>query len=186
MNLLLSEILITYLYFGLVGKILVLLFITIFASCQNESNNPFIYNIGGDDFDEVYTICLDNDKNLITAGVFHNELQINDTALFKALGKTDLFVIKSDNTGKNIWTKQLGSKGNDWVYSVKSDSINNVYIAGQTTVKGKGIGLITKLDINGNILWKYKHDSISKFFDLIHTANKIFCSGTINGKAAII
>ena len=96
MNLLLSEIPITYLYFGLVGKILVLLFITIFASCQNESNNPFIYNIGGDDFDEVYTICLDNDKNLITAGVFHNELQINDTALFKALGKTDLFVIKSE------------------------------------------------------------------------------------------
>lgn len=166
--------------------ILPFLLISISVFCQKQSCNSFIHNIGGTDFDEVYSIFLDNDKNLITAGVFHNELKWNGKAQFSAKGKTDLFVLKSNIQGGKIWSVQLGSTGNDWIYSIKSDSLNNIFIVGQTAVKNLDVGFITKLDVDGNIIWKYKHDSSSEFFDILQTANKTFCSGTINGKASII
>ena len=135
-------------YFGLLKKIFPFLLIPIFVACQNQSYNSFIHNIGGTDFDEVYSIFVDNNQNLITAGVFHNELKWNGKTQFSAKGKTDLFVIKSNIQGEKIWSKKIGGTENDWIYSVKSDSIGNVFLAGQTAVKTSGVGLITKLDLS--------------------------------------
>lgn len=47
-------------------------------------------------------------------------------------GAYDLYVTKYNSTGLKLWTKQMGTPGNDQSYGVSVDSHGSVYIAGST------------------------------------------------------
>ena len=75
-------------------------------------------------------------------------------------GSYDIFVSKYDSSGNYQWTKAFGGSGNDWAYSVATDSSGNVYITGvfQTTVDfdpGAGVDNRTSAGSNDTFLSKY-------------------------------
>lgn len=59
-------------------------------------------------------VAIDNQKNIYVAGNFSNKANFSDpdsTAVLTATGGTDLFYGKYDSTGKYIFIKQVGQKG---------------------------------------------------------------------------
>lgn len=160
--------------------------LVILLSCQKQPQKNFIKNIGGSDFDEVYSICLDHQQNIIATGIYNHELHLNNSSVSKSKGGTDIFVVKYNPQGNFLWSKQLGGKSDDWVYSVKCDTNNNIYIAGQNSEKNPGRGAITKFDTHGKVCWNYLHDSSSKFYDVLIQSQTIHCAGSVNGHPAVI
>ena len=75
-------------------------------------------------------------------------------------GFNDAFVTKLDTLGNEVWTRLIGSSGNDFARAVALDQAGNVYVAGSTTgVLAGGVNggredaFLAKLDTGGNILW---------------------------------
>ena len=129
---------------------------------------------------------MDYQQNIIATGIFNHELQLNNSSISKSKGGTDIFVVKYNPQGNFLWSKQLGGKSDDWVYSVKCDTNNNIYIAGQNSEKKPGRGAITKFDKHGKVCWNYLHDSSSKFYDVLIQSQTIHCAGSVNGHPAVI
>lgn len=74
-------------------------------------------------------------------------------------GLTDSFVAKFSEAGNLLWTKQVGTSGNDFNGGVSADGLGNVYVAGSTsgvldgTNSGSFDAFIQKLDASGNVQW---------------------------------
>ncbi|MCT7955508.1 SBBP repeat-containing protein [Laspinema palackyanum] len=74
-------------------------------------------------------------------------------------GDWDIWWAKYDSSGNPLWTQQLASANDDRAYSLTSDPLGNLYIAGTTSgllAETNGAGydaLIAKYDSSGNPLW---------------------------------
>jgi hypothetical protein len=74
-------------------------------------------------------------------------------------GFEDVFISKLDASGTILWTKQLGTSGNDYGRDVSADGLGNVYITGLTngslggTNAGNYDAFIAKYDSSGTLLW---------------------------------
>jgi len=75
-------------------------------------------------------------------------------------GLNDAFVTKLDTLGNEVWTRLIGSSGNDFARAVALDQAGNVYVAGHTTGVlagtangGREDAFLAKLDSAGNLLW---------------------------------
>lgn len=84
---------------------------------------------GGLKYDSGMDISLDGEKNSLVVGVFSDTLQLEGVEL-AALGGTDLFVAKYDESGVLQWANQAGSKANDEAFGVSTDAVGNVYVTG--------------------------------------------------------
>ncbi|MDJ1174874.1 SBBP repeat-containing protein [Roseofilum capinflatum] len=110
-------------------------------------------------------------------------------------GSQDAFIIKYNAQGVKEWQKQLGTAEYEEGHSLAIDSEDNIYITGNTqgSLGGENQGLqdifITKLNPQGNELWKQQFGSISEDSasrlaidqnDVIHLAG--FTTNTLNGQ----
>ncbi|MBC8277254.1 MAG: hypothetical protein H8E46_03420, partial [FCB group bacterium] len=72
-------------------------------------------------------------------------------------GGRDVYLIKTDTNGDELWTQTLGGSNNDWSYSVQQTTDGGYIIAGQTSSYGVGAGTynvyLVKTDMNGNESW---------------------------------
>lgn len=89
---------------------------------------------------------------------------------FANLGGPDVFLMKLDNDGDEIWTRQFGTDGPDAAGCVAVDSSRNVYVVGAFSGKsndylgrlpgqndsGDSVSFIRKYDSNGNELWTHQ------------------------------
>ncbi len=64
-------------------------------------------------------------------------------------------VVRVNSSGNAIWSRIWDSPGREGYYHVKLAADGNLLITGRTTGFGAGLtdGVITKADINGNIVW---------------------------------
>lgn len=78
----------------------------------------------------------------------------------KNQGLNDGFIIKTDNSGKTLWSRQFGSEGDENILWSAIDKSGNVYITGSTTgsLSGKNFGkediFLVKYNREGNLTWK--------------------------------
>lgn len=71
---------------------------------------------------------------------------------------TDVFVVKYDADGNQIWLTNYDSGFDDTLNEVTTDSTGNVYVVGNTNNSGKLDGLTIKFDANGNKIWEALND----------------------------
>ena len=110
---------------------------------------------GSDSYDIPEDIAIDSLGNIFVTG--YTQGSLNNQTL---VGSTDIFLVKLDNDGNTLWTRQWGTSNNDMGNALVLDHDNNIYVTGSIgdTFDGQAyIGLddafVTKLDSSGNILW---------------------------------
>jgi hypothetical protein len=101
---------------------------------------------GGSSWDEARSIQQTNDGGYIVAGY---------TSSFGA-GSYDVYVLKLDTSGKEVWSKTFGGSSDDLAWSIQQTNDGGYIVAGYTKSFGAGSEdvYILKLDANGNKLWE--------------------------------
>lgn len=125
------------------------------------------YGAGGTD---IYVINTDSVGNVIwseTFGGVNNEkgnsiqktsdegyLLVGTTFSFGA-GNADIFVIKINKSGVELWNKTYGGSESDWANSAITTSQGNFVIVGGTNSYGAGDNdaYVINLDLGGNEIW---------------------------------
>jgi len=110
---------------------------------DNLGNVLWSKNYGGDDWDFIYNSCLMPDGGLILCGETFSGSQ----------GGSDAYLIRTNANGDTLWTKKIGTGGDDSFYSVEQKN-NRIYVVGKThnITNNKSDACIYKLDFNGNVL----------------------------------
>jgi hypothetical protein len=87
-------------------------------------------------------------------------LGILDASGTDALGGNDAFVAKYSSDGSHLWTRQIGSTGNEFGTMVSADGLGNVYLAGRTNGSLGGLNepgdfdaWLAKYTADGNRQW---------------------------------
>jgi len=131
--------------------------------------------------------AADDAGNMYYSGQFKGELKVNDQVLKTGAGAEDIFFVKTDATGKTIYSKSFGSKSPD--YAIRdglSFFDNNLYLGTQitdavtfqsfsvqpysNTIENMQTGCIVKLDTSGNVKWVNKTSLVIR---KVYTANNI-------------
>ncbi|TMI23363.1 hypothetical protein E6H19_06845 [Candidatus Bathyarchaeota archaeon] len=101
---------------------------------------------GGPGADYAISIAKTSDNGFVVAGW---------TNSFGA-GGNDAWVLRLDNTGRVIWQKAYGGKGDDVAFSVGQTSDGGFIVAGSTNSSGAGgrDAWLFKLTSTGNVVWQ--------------------------------
>ena len=141
------------------------------SKLDSLGNYVWAKSIGGSAGDYPYSINVDIDGNVYTAGQFAGTADFDPglgTSSFLSKGSHDIFVSKLDSSGNYLWAKSMGGEIEDVAYSLTVDSVGNVSTTGRfkgTADFDPGLGtfnlvsnglfdvFISKLDSSGNYLW---------------------------------
>lgn len=155
-------------------------------------------------FGENYSLCLtlDNQKNVISGGMFYNQADFDpgaSDAIFSSHASftgLDAYIVKLDSNGAYQWAKTiLGNNYSARTTSVTTDKDNNIYASGYmggtkyfynndsiSFPTNKQRGFIAKYKPNGDFCW-IKVIEAKGGFDAIYTKynpqnNQLYMTGT--------
>ncbi|OPY53331.1 MAG: hypothetical protein A4E49_01438 [Methanosaeta sp. PtaU1.Bin112] len=114
---------------------------------KTDSTGNELWNktFGGERYDDGYSIQQTSDDGYVIAGVTNSY----------GAGRDDVWLVKTDSMGNELWNKTFGGESYDDGYSIQQTSDDGYVIAGVTNSYGAGgydVWLV-KTDINGNELW---------------------------------
>jgi gliding motility-associated-like protein len=94
---------------------------------------------GGSNFNMSRSMCIDHQGNLYITGCTKSTdfptQQLSgayNQPLNGGLLGNDVFILKFNNQGQRLWATYYGGEYEDWGYSIKSDSLDNIFITGCT------------------------------------------------------
>lgn len=123
---------------------------------------------GGGYSPNVGKLIIDNEGNILLAGGFEDTIDADpgpNVLPFYGQGDYDSYMLKLDPLGNLIWAHVIASTDQDLIYSLCTDSQNDIYYSGYTRdtidvdpgpgvylLNGnwQGSGIVFKLDKNGN------------------------------------
>jgi hypothetical protein len=133
-----------------------------------------------------YGLAADNHSDIFITGHTGGNLNGNTNA-----GGADAFIVKYSSTGALLWTRTLGSSGDDLARSVTVDPSGNAYITGYTNGnlegninQGNGDAFIAKYDSSGNLQWTKLLGSSGQEFGYAIKADSdgsVYVSGSTDG-----
>ncbi len=136
--------------------------------------------------DKPQGLALDDSANAYVSGYTYGNIgQAN-------AGGQDGFLAKYSPAGQLVWTYQIGTNQDEWIYSVTVDKDYNCYIVGKT---GGSLGghsnaggldcFIAKLNPIGDTLWLYQFGSTSDDYIrkiALDSMNNIYACGYTYGQ----
>ncbi len=128
----------------------------IWAKSANGTNN----NVGN-------TVSTDALGNVLISGAFQSSILTAGTLTVSNYnpGLEDIFVIKYDSNGNEIWAKRFGGTGPDIGYCIDTRPTGDIFLTGSFSSSTLAIGsfslgntgssdmFISKFDTNGNPIW---------------------------------
>ncbi len=118
-----------------------------------DGNALWTRQLGTMDYDYSLGVAVDAAGNAYISGYTDGNLGGPNA------GGADAFLSKYDAEGNVLWTRQLGSAGDDHSHAVAVDALGNAYISGHTDANlwGPNAGgtdaFLSKYDADGNALW---------------------------------
>ena len=120
-----------------------------------QGNKLWTKQFGSVETDWVRALVSGSDGSVYVAGRTMGSLDGQPN-----LGGEDAFLIKYDDQGNKLWTKQFGSNQMDWAQALTRDSDGSVYVAGRTMGSldgqpnlGGEDAFLTKYSAEGARLW---------------------------------
>jgi hypothetical protein len=165
-----------------------------------SSTGDLLYakSIAGPNYEQVTSISIDGNGNLIVCGNFYESIDIDPTSsqyILEANGEPDIFIAKYDSSGNLLFGFHLGSEGGCWS-KASTDEDNNIYVCGtfqneMDADPGPGVDILTtsqfrsiffaKFDSEGNYIFARSLEGDGEDFDLIDSETdkygNIFLSG---------
>jgi hypothetical protein len=177
----------------------------IFISKLDASGN-FVWakQLGGPDWDNGYSIAVDNSGSVFITGYFQGTVDFDpgpNTFNLTSVGIYDIFISKLDATGNFVWAKQLGGSTTSIGNSIALDASGNVYTTGKfsgTVDFDPGPGtfnlfstggsdiFISKLDASGNFVWAKKMGGFGEDIGnsiAVDSSGNVFTTGYFQGTA---
>jgi hypothetical protein len=117
---------------------------------------------GGRLWDYGTAVSTDAAGDIYATGSFYSNTIVfgNDTLINKGL--YDIFLVKYDHTGRELWAKSVGGKYDDHGNSIATDRYGNVYLTGTFRSTSIIIGSDTLTNAGGNtddlLILKYSGD----------------------------
>jgi len=144
----------------------------IFIVKYDPSGNVLWARRDGGVNDELATgMALDAAGNIYVTGYFYSDATSGlDTAIFGATilvndssdQLNDMFLVKYDNNGHELWARGAGGDGNDGGSGLACDQLGNIYVIGSSTSDSIAFGtfeldtavmFLVKYDSTGNVIW---------------------------------
>ncbi|MFW9940061.1 MAG: hypothetical protein ACFFFT_03410 [Candidatus Thorarchaeota archaeon] len=114
------------------------------SSLEDSHVLEWNFTWGGDYHESSYAINYDSLGNVYIAG----------TTNYTFTGNDDIFLAKFNNSGHFQWNQTWGEDGNEEVWEIAIDSLNNIYMAGSIdSGYGQYKYLLVKYDNLGNYQW---------------------------------
>ena len=126
---------------------------------NSTGENVWTRQMGSPNNDTVSGVAVDSEGNIYVAGRTGGTLPGSPTTY---QGGNDIFLVKYNSTGDNVWTRQMGSPNSDTVSGVAVDSEGNIYVAGYTlgtlpgsptTHRGGADIFLVKYNSTGDSVW---------------------------------
>ncbi len=124
-----------------------------------DGNKLWTHQMGTSRDDKAYDVSVDASGNVYVVGVTGYNSVAGEAGLDGNIsaGGDDLFIVKYDNDGNKLWTRQMGTFSSEHATGATVDEAGNAYVAGYsgTSLDGStpnGVFVI-KYDTNGNNLW---------------------------------
>ncbi|MGI8893094.1 MAG: SBBP repeat-containing protein, partial [Bacteroidia bacterium] len=89
--------------------------------------------VGGTGYEYSYTISVDSNGNVYTAGRFEDTVDFDPgtgTNYLTSAGGSDMFILKLDSSGNFIWAVSMGGTGTDQINAIELDFNGNIYASG--------------------------------------------------------
>lgn len=152
---------------------------------------------GGTEFDTAFGVATDHQGNTYSVGSFQNSAKFGELEMSGA--NEEIFIVKYDNTGNEVWVKSAGGSDNDRAMSVRVDDGGNLFIVGycsgsatfgSITTDPVGGGFIARLDANGEFQWVKVFPKLDLQINMIvdialDATGNAFVTGTIGNNANI-
>lgn len=122
---------------------------------DSSGNFQWQKTLGGTGYDSAAAIALTNDGGYIIAGYS----TVADGDVTHYYGSHDIWIVKLDGAGNKVWTKNLGTTGDEQAFSIQQTSDGGYIIGGtysninDTPVAGYNMRLI-KTNATGDIQWQ--------------------------------
>ncbi len=116
-------------------------------------NQIWSQQIGTSGMEYSYSVAVDGSGNAYITGDTYGDLDGTNA------GYSDIYLVKFDSSGNQLWAKQIGTPRRDYGRSVAVDASGNAFITGWTegslggTNAGEADPFLAKFDSSGNQLW---------------------------------
>lgn len=131
---------------------------------DDSGNLEWEKTYGGSGWERVYDAVLTADNGVLMVGESNSTMNANK----------DFYVVRTDQNGDTLWTKQFGTDGDDKITSIHTLDDSTYYIAGSMYVadSAKIKGCVMKIHDNGTVYWTKTYGYLGNtFINDIHLIN---------------
>jgi hypothetical protein len=136
---------------------------------DSRGNELWDKPIGGESWDNGYSVQQTSDGGYIVAGF---------TRSYGA-GWEDVWLVKTDSNGDEVWSRTFGGSEGDWAFSVEQTSDGGYIVAGFTRSYGAGAedAWLIKTNAGGSVQWTRTFGGMSE--DYAHSVQQTSDGGYI-------
>lgn len=157
---------------------------------DNAGNELWAKRAGGTNGDFGISVATDLNSNVIVGGYFNSTTFPFASTTLNNAGGLDIFILKYDVNGNELWAHSAGGSSSDWGFSVDADMNGNIVLTGYfqsisiafgaTTLNQTGASdiFLVKYDQTGNVLWAKGTEGSTHAYSVTIDANdNIFLTG---------